>query len=133
VDPITGEGIYYALRSADLAARALLSESPTPEEKPEHYRQLLRSDFMDDLEVGSRFARRFFQGRFLRGPVTARMIQFARRSPRFSDIVQDLLSGRQSYLGLKRRLYENFAGSLYDIGMSLGFSRPRTRPVAAKP
>jgi len=26
VDPITGEGLYYAIRSADLAARALLSE-----------------------------------------------------------------------------------------------------------
>ena len=27
VDPITGEGLYYAIRSADLAARALLSEA----------------------------------------------------------------------------------------------------------
>ena len=26
VDPITGEGLYYAIRSADLAAKALLSE-----------------------------------------------------------------------------------------------------------
>ena len=26
VDPITGEGLYYAIRSADLAARSLLSE-----------------------------------------------------------------------------------------------------------
>ena len=26
VDPITGEGLYYAMRSADLAAKALLSE-----------------------------------------------------------------------------------------------------------
>jgi flavin-dependent dehydrogenase len=129
VDPITGEGIYYALRSADLAARALTNDSHSPAEKAAHYRQLLRSDFMDDLEVGSRLARRFFAGRFLGGSVPARMIEFARRSPRFTDIVQDLFSGQQSYLGLKRRLYENFAGSLYDIGMSLGFSRP----VAAKP
>ena len=30
VDPITGEGLYYAIRSADLAARALLSEVGEP-------------------------------------------------------------------------------------------------------
>jgi hypothetical protein len=36
--------------------------------------------------------------------------------------MQDLFSGKQSYLGLKRRLLRNLNGSLYDIGMSLGFS-----------
>ncbi len=30
VDPITGEGLYYAVRSADLATKAILSESPEP-------------------------------------------------------------------------------------------------------
>jgi len=133
VDPITGEGIYYALRSADLASRALLSETQTPAEKPAHYRQLLRRDFMDDLELGSRLVRRLFLGRFLCGPVPARMLEFMRRSPRVSAIVQDLFSGRQPYLGLKRRLIQNFGGSLYDIAQSLGFSRPAARPVAAKP
>jgi geranylgeranyl reductase family protein len=133
VDPITGEGIYYAMRSADLAARALLSEAPTPAEKPAHYRQLLRRDFMDDLEMGARLVRWFFLGRFLCGPVPARMVEFARRSPRFSDIVRDLISGRQPYRGLKRRLIENFGGGLYDIAMSLGFSRPAPRRLTAKP
>ena len=28
VDPITGEGLYYAMRSADLATQAILSEAP---------------------------------------------------------------------------------------------------------
>ena len=133
VDPITGEGIYYAMRSADLASRALLSETHSAAEKPAHYRQLLRRDFMDDLELGSRLARRFFLGRFLCGSVPARMIEFARRSPRISAIVQDLCSGRQPYLGLKRRLFENVGGSLHDMGMSLGFGRPSPRRATAKP
>jgi len=51
------------------------------------------------------------------------MVQFARRSPRFSAIVQDLFAGKQPYLGLKRRLLENLNGSMYDVSMSLGFSR----------
>ncbi len=38
------------------------------------------------------------------GSVPARMVQFTRRSPRFSAIMQDLFAGKQPYLGLKRRL-----------------------------
>ncbi|HEY1339360.1 MAG TPA: NAD(P)/FAD-dependent oxidoreductase [Bryobacteraceae bacterium] len=122
VDPITGEGLYYAIRSADLAARALLSEVGELAEKMNQYRRLLRRDFAADLEFGSRLAKRVFLGKFLFGAVPARMVQFTRRSPRFSSIMQDLFSGKQSYLGLKRRLLRNLNGSLYDIGMSLGFS-----------
>jgi geranylgeranyl reductase family protein len=118
VDPITGEGLYYAIRSADLAARAVLSDAP-----PEQYRRLLRRDFGADLEFGSRLAKRIFHGNFLFGTVPARMVQFTRRSPRFSAIMQDLFAGKQPYLGLKRRLLENLNPSLYEIFMSLGFSK----------
>ena len=122
VDPITGEGLYYAIRSADLAAQTILADS-SPAEQPAAYRTLLRRDFAADLEFGSRLAKRVFLGRFLLGSVPARMVQFTRRSPRFADIIQDLFSGKQPYLGLKRRLLHNLNGSLYDIGMSVGFSR----------
>jgi geranylgeranyl reductase family protein len=131
VDPITGEGLYYAIRSADLAARTLLSETCAPADQPAEYRNLLRSDFAADLEFGSRLAKRVFLGRFLLGSVPSRMVQFTRRSPRFACIIQDLFSGKQPYLGLKRRLLRNLNGSLYDIGMSVGFSRmvPRKGPA----
>jgi geranylgeranyl reductase family protein len=123
VDPVTGEGLYYAIRSADLAARALLSEASDAAGKLGQYRQSLRRDFAADLEFGSRLAKRVFLGRFLFGSVPARMVQFTRRSPRFSAIIQDLFAGKQPYLDLKRRLLQNLNGSLYDISMSLGFSR----------
>jgi geranylgeranyl reductase family protein len=123
VDPITGEGLYYAIRSADLATRALLSEAGGLAEKVAAYRTTLRRDFAFDLEFGARLAKRIFLGRFLLGPVTARMVQFSRRSPRFSAIMQDLFAGKQPYSNLKRRLLQNLNGSLYDFGMSLGFSR----------
>lgn len=123
VDPITGEGIYYAVRSADLAARSLLDESVPESARVENYRRELRRDFTGDLEFGSRLAERVFLGRFLLGTVPQRMVQFTRRSPRFGAIMQDLFSGRQPYLGLKKRLLSNLNGSLYEIGMSLGFSR----------
>jgi geranylgeranyl reductase family protein len=122
VDPITGEGIYYAVRSADLAAKALLSEC-APEEKALAYRRMLRKDFSADLEFSSRLAKKIFLGRFLLGSVPARMVQFTRRSPRFAVLMQDLFAGTQSYLGLKKRLLDNLNGSLFDIAMSFGLSR----------
>jgi len=131
VDPLTGEGLYYAIRSADLAARALLAEVGDLAAKLAHYRALLRHDFAADLEFGARLAKRFFVGRFLCGSVTQRMVEFTRRSPRFSLIMQDLFAGRQPYAGLKRRLLRNLNGSLYDFAMSLGLARvvPRRSPT----
>jgi len=123
VDPITGEGLYYALRSADLAANTLLSEAGGIAEKQQAYRRLLRKDFSADLEFSSRLARQVFLGRFLLGSVPARMIQFTRRSPRFSTLMQDLFAGTQSYLGLKNRLMQNLNGSLLEVAMSFGFSK----------
>jgi flavin-dependent dehydrogenase len=116
VDPITGEGLYYAIRSADLASQALLAE-------PQRYAALLRRDFAADLEFGSRLAKRVFLGRFLCGSVTERMVEFTRRSPRFAAVMQDLFAGTQPYQGLKKRLLRNLNGSLYEIGMSVGFGR----------
>jgi len=118
VDPITGEGLYYAIRSADIAAGVLLSDQVSPQDRAAHYRRLLRRDFTADLELGSRLAKRFFLGRFLLGAVTDRVVQFTRRSEHFSAIMQDLFSGEQRYLGLKRRLYRNVNRSLREILLS---------------
>jgi flavin-dependent dehydrogenase len=129
VDPITGEGLYYAIRSADLAAKALLSEISGL--AGQAYRRMLRRDFAADLEFGSRLAKRVFLGKFLFAAVPARMVQFTHRSPRFAAVMQDLFAGTQSYLDLKKRLLQNLNGSLYEIAMSFGLSRlipGRARP-----
>jgi geranylgeranyl reductase family protein len=121
VDPITGEGLYYAVRSADLATKAILAESL--DLAGAAYRKLLRRDFMADLEFGSRLAGRVFQGTFLGGSVTSRMVQFTRLSPKFRSVMQDLFAGTQPYAGLKRRLMKNLNGSLVEIVCNLGLGR----------
>jgi flavin-dependent dehydrogenase len=121
VDPITGEGLYYAVRSADLAAKAILSESV--DLAGAAYRRLLRRDFMADLEFGSHLAGRVFRGTFLGGSVPSRMVQFTRLSPKFRSVMQDLFAGTQPYAGLKRRLMKNLNGSLVEIVCNLGFRR----------
>jgi len=123
VDPITGEGIYYAIRSADLAAGVLLSDLVAPPNRAAHYRQMLQRDFAADLEFGSRLSKHVFLGRFLFDSVPTRMVQFARRSPRFVALMQDLFAGKQPYAGLRQRLLRSLHSSLYEIGVSLSFSR----------
>jgi flavin-dependent dehydrogenase len=115
VDPVTGEGIYYAMRSGDLAGEVLLAEDSSPAEKHHVYRALLARDFTADLEFGARLARCLFLGRFLWGSVPARMVQIIRRSPKFHELMQDLVAGTQSYAGLKSRLFRNMNGTFLDI------------------
>ena len=64
-----------------------------------------------------------FLGRFLFASVPTRMVQFARFSPGFSAIMQDLFAGTQPYRGLKDRLLSNLNGSLFEIFMNLGLRR----------
>jgi flavin-dependent dehydrogenase len=109
VDPITGEGLYYALRSGDLLAQSLICG------QPESYAQRVRQDFSVDLEIAARIARTVYHGRFLGGAVTTRMIQFVARSASFRALMVDLFSGAQNYASLKRRLWLQLAGTLEEV------------------
>jgi geranylgeranyl reductase family protein len=123
VDPLTGEGLYYAIRSADLASRIVLADAHSPAEQPSVYSSLLQRDFTLDLELAARLAKRMFLGRFLYSDVPERMIQFMRRSPTFSVIMQDLFAGTQNYLDLKERLVDNMKGTFHELLMSLYLRR----------
>lgn len=120
VDPVTGEGLYYAVRSADLATRVILADQ---EQTAGDYQSLLQCEFTDDLELAARLAKRLFMGRFLYGDVPARMIQFMQRSPTFCEIMQDLFAGTQNYLELKSRLMQGLNGTVRELLMSFYFRR----------
>jgi flavin-dependent dehydrogenase len=119
VDPITGEGLYYAMRSGDLASQILLGDENPMEAKAQAYRSLVHRDFMADLEFGAMLAKQVFLGRFLFSTVPSRMVQFMRRSPRFTALMQDLFAGTQPYLGLKNRLLRNLNGTMHEVIMNL--------------
>jgi flavin-dependent dehydrogenase len=122
VDPITGEGLYYALRSGDLASQVILADQ-SPAVKPVAYRSLVETDFGGDLEFGAMIAKRFFMGRFMLGSVPARMVQFMRRSPRFHQLMQDIFAGTQPYLGLRSRLLRQLNGTLMEVIMNIVLRR----------
>ena len=122
VDPITGEGLYYAVRSGDLASQVLLSEQE-PEKKAETYRQLIARDFGLDLTYSAGLAKRLFCGAMFFGAVPSRMVDFMKRSPKFCEIMQDLFAGTQPYLELKNRLLRNVNTTLHEILMSFLFRK----------
>lgn len=115
VDPITGEGIYYAIRSGDLAARTLLGDA---RDKAAAYREAIQRDFAHDLYLGSLLSRRVYLGNFLFGAIPDRMVQFTRRSPKFRAVMQDLFAGTQGYADLSQRLWRNLSGTLRETAMS---------------
>lgn len=96
-DPVTGEGIYYALRSAELFADAFIKG------QPEEYEQRWREDFGGELRRASQMRRRFY-GNFWGAPFTERMIAFARGHSGIKRVLGDLVAGEQGYVGLKKKL-----------------------------
>jgi len=121
VDPLTGEGLFYALRSGELLGRSLA------EGCPEKYTAWVKAAFSAELEFAAKIVRRFYRGSFLGTAVTTRLVQFMRRSAVFRQLMSDLFSGTQDYTSLKRRLWGHLGITLSDFVSSvLNLERPAT-------
>ncbi len=109
-DPITGEGIYYAFKSADLYADALRdargsSGSPSPyQQAAASYETKWRDAFGRDLEHASYRLPHFYHGQFFGRIFTDAMIMLARHHRGVRTILGRALVGEQSYVTLKRDL-----------------------------
>ena len=119
VDPLTGEGLFYAMRSGELLGKSLADGCP------EKYTAWVKAAFSAELEFAARMVRRFYRGSFLGTAVTTRMVQFMKRSPVFRQLMADLFSGIQDYTSLKRRLWGHLGITLSDfIASVLSIERP---------
>jgi geranylgeranyl reductase family protein len=96
-DPVTGEGIYYALRSAELFAESYLGGSPLD------YEKRWREDFGRELRRAAEMRRRFY-GNFWGAPFTERMIELGRAHRGIKRVLGELVAGDQGYVNLKRKL-----------------------------
>jgi flavin-dependent dehydrogenase len=105
-DPITGEGIFYALRSAALLAETLLEDG-----SPARYPERALEDFGLELTRAARLHRRFYSPGF-----TGRMVRYAERSGAIRSVLIDLILGRQGYRGLERRLLAALPRFLLESG-----------------
>ncbi|CAN5178487.1 MAG: NAD(P)/FAD-dependent oxidoreductase [Gemmatimonadetes bacterium] len=118
VDAITGEGIFYALRSARAWGRALELGDPAG------YDAIWRAEFGAELAKASALVRRFYEPRFIE-----RVVRFGARSATIRAVLADLVMGTQPYRSLRRRLQREIvrAGWRRAMGwMSPRYERSRT-------
>jgi geranylgeranyl reductase family protein len=97
VDPITGEGIYYAFKSAQILADTV--------DSPELYQSKVDLEIGRELRRAARMYRRFYRGRFFGADFKKRTVQLAQHSRTLKTVLGNLISGNQSYLSLKKRLF----------------------------
>ena len=104
VDPITREGIYFALLSGQWAADALLSGAADPSRR---YAERVRDEIAAELARAARFKRSFFHPQFTRA-----MMDALHHSAGVRAVLADLVAGRHSYAGLKWRLAKTLEAGL---------------------
>ena len=94
VDPITREGIFFALRSGHLAADAMTTNDPEA-----GYAVRVNDEIGGELRRAARLKAGFFRPRFTRLLMDGLLMSHTVRA-----IMADLVAGRQGYAGLTWRL-----------------------------
>jgi flavin-dependent dehydrogenase len=95
VDPLTREGIYFALESGRLAAEALLG----PGDPASTYAESVRRSIYPELARAAALKARFFSSEF-----ACLLVDGLARSRAVRAVMVDLIAGRQPYRTLRRRL-----------------------------
>jgi len=106
-DAITGEGIYYAFKSAEILAATI--------DRPEEYQEKISQEIGNELSRAAHMYRRFYRGRFIGGDFRKRTIQLSQRSRTLKTILGNLIAGNQSYLGLKKKLFFSLPSVGWDL------------------
>lgn len=94
VDPITREGIFFALASGEWIADALMAGDPA-----RRYTSQVRDEAIAELARAARLKAGFFKPAF-----TGLMLRALMESAAIRAVMADLVAGRQSYATLKWRL-----------------------------
>ena len=100
VDPLTGEGIYYAILSATLAAESILYANES------HYEEALKRNVVDELTIAARYA-------YLKHRLPLFFFKLMMRRRRFQDygkLFVRLLEGEMSY----REIYFLMKGKIFN-------------------
>ena len=92
-DPLTGEGIYYAARSAELLADGLAAD------RPEAYGAAVDDELRPELRKAFGIGQDYFRNRPL-----AMLIWGARHSPSVCAFLGDYLTGNATYQTARQRL-----------------------------
>ncbi|HVC20652.1 MAG TPA: geranylgeranyl reductase family protein [Vicinamibacterales bacterium] len=97
VDPLTREGIFFALQSGAWAADAIAAGGIAA------YESRVRDELIPELQRAARIRDAFFHPRF-----TRLLVDALAGSRRVREVMIEMMGGTQSYRGLKRRLVRTF-------------------------
>lgn len=103
-DPITGEGIYYAIREAQMGSEMIIKYGPSGLPR---YSDMVKAEFMKETRAAEKMAV------FYRFPGATRCI--LRRIPQYADYHLGVFCGEQSYYDLYRKFF-----SVRSVGKLLG-------------
>lgn len=106
-DPITGEGIYFAFRSAEILASTI--------ERPAEYSKAIWEDMGQELHRGARMYGKFYSGQFLGADFRKRAVQLARRSRTMRQLMEAFIEGNQPYMTLKKKLFLSVPSVAWDL------------------
>lgn len=106
VDTITGEGIYYAFKSAELLAKAISENNP---EKYYDYSFDMIAELQKSADIFNRFYKTWF---------TSAMVLLCKRSHFLQQVLVNLVLGRQSYSALKSTLKQNIPKVAREVMLS---------------
>ncbi len=111
-DPITAEGIAYAMRSAESLASALLAHQPA------RYAAEWRNDFGGELIQAARLKKRFYRKNLAGDTFINRMLALTRDSAVIRKAQNDLIAGRLTYRQLVMKILLRSPKILYEVATS---------------
>ena len=105
IDPLTGEGIYYALRSGLLASEAILGSKNDGSDVSAHYQRAVEGFLFEDLNWALNLSRFIYRS-------TKLAYQTFRHYPELGTIYIQVLEGKETYQGFVTRVKERAGGLL---------------------
>ncbi|MEW5768247.1 MAG: geranylgeranyl reductase family protein [bacterium] len=96
VDPFLGEGIYYAIKSGQMAAQAVKESLKTNKSLQSVYEELLERELLIELDAAATLAGRFYRHPFI-------LYNLLRKSKNLQNVCLDLMLGEANYQELNSR------------------------------
>jgi geranylgeranyl reductase family protein len=105
IDPLTGEGIYYALRSGWLASEAILGSKKDGRDVSAQYQRVVEDLLFEDLKWALNVSRFIYRSTHL-------AYQTFKRYPELGTLYIQVLEGKETYQGFVTRLKGRARGLL---------------------
>ena len=109
MDPLQGEGIYYAIRSGMLAAEAILGGKKKGIAPSDSYQKAVHLDICENLKWALAFSRFVFR-------FTKLAYRTLKRYPELGEVYIQVLEGKETYQGfvtkVKGRMKDLLKGKL---------------------